>query len=360
MARPHAVPVSRAAAGMRSAGTVRFERVAKTYRSAGGEVRALDDVSLDIPSGAIFGIIGRSGAGKSTLLRTVNRLEEPSSGRVLVDGEPIDGPRHGGPRRPATPDRHDLPALQPALGQDRVAERGAAAERWRGWQTREIARRVDEALRLVGLEGKAGTYPSRLSGGQKQRVGIARALVSEPEILLCDEATSALDPETTVSILGLLRDINRRLGLTIVLITHEMSVIREICTDVVVLESGRVVEVGPVWRVFGAPRASGDAGTARAPHPRRAGRSRRTPQAVSRPRPRAVLRITYSGGTPPTCLPSSRRRAGRCTSCRRAWSTSRGMPSAGCSSPPGGTEAEARLRAIGQDVEGIGYVAADD
>ncbi|QGY03689.1 ATP-binding cassette domain-containing protein [Methylobacterium mesophilicum SR1.6/6] len=236
----------------RAAGTVRFEAVSKTYRTAAGPVQALDGVDLAIPAGAIFGIIGRSGAGKSSLLRTVNRLESPSSGRVLVDGAPIDAL-----------DTDGLVALRRRIGmifqhfnllaaktvRQNVALPLSVAEIPRA----EIGPRVAEALRLVGLEDKADTYPSRLSGGQKQRVGIARALVSSPEILLCDEATSALDPETTLAILDLLRDINRRLGITVILITHEMSVIREICSDVVVLEGGRVVETGPVWRVFGAP-----------------------------------------------------------------------------------------------------------
>lgn len=237
----------------RAAGTVRFEAVSKTYSSAAGEVRALDGIDLAIPAGEIVGIIGRSGAGKSSLLRTINRLEEPTSGRVLVDGAPI-----------GALDQAGLVALRRRIGMifqhfnllsaKTVRENVALPLTVAGVPRAEIAPRVAEVLRLVGLEGKEDTYPSRLSGGQKQRVGIARALISRPEILLCDEATSALDPETTLSILGLLRDINRRLGLTIVLITHEMAVIREICSRVVVLEQGRLVEEGPVWTVFGAPQ----------------------------------------------------------------------------------------------------------
>jgi D-methionine transport system ATP-binding protein len=247
-----AAPAIPAGSPRRSSGTVRFEAVSKTYLSAAGPVRALDRVDLAIPAGAIFGIIGRSGAGKSSLLRTVNRLEAPSSGRVLVDGEPVDALGTGG-----------LVALRRRIGMifqhfnllaaKTVRQNVALPLTVAGIPKAEVGSRVDEALRLVGLEGKADAYPSRLSGGQKQRVGIARALVSDPEILLCDEATSALDPETTLAILDLLRDINRRLGITVILITHEMSVIREICTDVVVLEAGRVVETGPVWQVFGAP-----------------------------------------------------------------------------------------------------------
>ncbi|MGC5779582.1 methionine ABC transporter ATP-binding protein [Methylobacterium sp. NFXW15] len=356
---PQAVSAAHAAVGLRGTGTVRFDRVSKTYRSAAGEVRALDDVSLDIPSGAIFGIIGRSGAGKSTLLRTVNRLEEPSSGRVLVDGEPI-----------ATLGTDGLVALRRRIGMifqhfnllsaKTVRQNVALPLTVAGVEKREIARRVEEALRLVGLEGKAETYPSRLSGGQKQRVGIARALVSDPEILLCDEATSALDPETTLSILGLLRDINRRLGLTIILITHEMSVIREICTDVVVLEAGKVVEAGPVWRVFGAPE-----------HPATrallAPLTRDMPDDLAarlRPHPvpggKAVLRITYSGATPPDLSALVAATGGPVHLLQAGVERIQGHAVGRMLVAVGGPDAEARLRAIGQDVEGIGYVAADD
>jgi len=235
------------------AGSVMFEGVGKTYKSSAGNVRALDDISLEIPAGRIYGIIGRSGAGKSSLIRTINRLEEPSEGRVLVDGRDIAGL-----------DETALVALRRRIGMifqhfnllsaKTVRDNVALPLLVAGVPKRQITDRVDEVLALVGLEGKHSTYPSRLSGGQKQRVGIARALVHRPEILLCDEATSALDPETTLSILQLLRDINRKLGLTIILITHEMSVIREICDEVLVLEQGRIAEEGPVWRVFGAPQ----------------------------------------------------------------------------------------------------------
>ncbi len=236
-----------------SAGSVRFEAVGKTYVSSAGPVDALKDISIAVPAGSIFGIIGRSGAGKSSLLRTINRLERPSSGRVLVDDEDI-----------SAFDEDRLVALRRRVGMvfqhfnllssKTVFGNVALPLVVAGVPAQEIRSRVDEVLKLVGLVGKENTYPSRLSGGQKQRVGIARALVSRPEILLCDEATSALDPETTLSILSLLKDINRRLGLTIVLITHEMSVIREICDHVLVLEGGRAVETGRVWEVFGNPR----------------------------------------------------------------------------------------------------------
>jgi D-methionine transport system ATP-binding protein len=234
------------------AGTVRFEGLGKAYLSAAGQVQALQEIDLSIPAGQIFGIIGRSGAGKSSLLRTINRLENPTEGRVLVDGQDIAQLGEAG-----------LIALRRRVGMifqhfnllsaKTVRENVALPLRVARVEAAEIDARVAEVLRLVGLEGKENTYPSRLSGGQKQRVGIARALVNRPEILLCDEATSALDPETTVSILHLLQDINRRLGLTIILITHEMSVIREICHRVMVLDRGRIAEEGPVWQVFARP-----------------------------------------------------------------------------------------------------------
>ena len=353
------IPAALELARPRGTGTVRLENVSKVYRSAGGEVRALDDVSLDIPSGAIFGIIGRSGAGKSSLLRTVNRLEEPSTGRVLVDGEPI-----------AALGTDGLVALRRRIGMifqhfnllsaKTVRENVALPLRVAGVDKREIARRVEEALRLVGLEGKAGTYPSRLSGGQKQRVGIARALVSDPEILLCDEATSALDPETTLSILSLLRNINRRLGLTIILITHEMSVIREICTDVVVLEAGRVAEAGPVWRVFGAPEHPATRALL-APLTRDLpGDLRERLTHYPTPGARAVLRITYSGRTPPDLSVLVAATGGSVQLLQAGVERIQGHAVGRLLVAAENPEAEARLRASGQDVEGIGYVAADD
>ncbi|WP_416356790.1 methionine ABC transporter ATP-binding protein [Aureimonas phyllosphaerae] len=236
----------------RRAGSVRFEGVGKTYRPASGDVRALGGIDVEVPEGSVFGIIGRSGAGKSSLLRLVNRLETPTEGRVLVDGEDV-----------AALGADALVAFRRRVGMvfqhfnllsaKTVRENVALPLRVAGAPRAQIDRRVAEVLALVGLKGKESVYPSRLSGGQKQRVGIARALVSGPEILLCDEATSALDPETTLQILSLLKDINRKLGLTIILITHEMSVIREICDRVLVLDRGEVAETGPVWQVFGRP-----------------------------------------------------------------------------------------------------------
>lgn len=242
-----------AAEQARGAGTVVFEDIGKTYQSSAGPVEALQHISLEIAAGTIFGIIGRSGAGKSSLLRTINLLEKPSSGKVLVDGIDI-----------STLNENALVNLRRRIGMifqhfnllsaKTVYENVALPLRVAGVPKADIDARVNELLALVGLETKHNTYPARLSGGQKQRVGIARALATRPEILLCDEATSALDPETTQSILQLLRDINRRLGITVILITHEMSVIREIADKVLVLENGRIAELGDVWKVFGAPQ----------------------------------------------------------------------------------------------------------
>lgn len=234
-------------------GAVSLRGVSKTYASPAGEVAALRDIDLDIPAGSVFGIIGRSGAGKSSLLRTINRLEQPTRGQVLVDGVDV-----------GTLDADGLVALRRRIGMifqhfnllsaKTVFDNIALPLRVAGARPAEVTRRVHELLELVGLQDKHGAYPGRLSGGQKQRVGIARALATHPEILLCDEATSALDPETTHAILQLLRGINRRLGITVILITHEMRVIREIADRVLVLERGRIAEQGPVWQVFGAPR----------------------------------------------------------------------------------------------------------
>jgi len=238
-----------AAGGSRA---VVFDHVGKVYASPSGSVAALHDVDLTIERGSIFGVIGRSGAGKSSLLRTINRLETPTSGKVLVEGQDVAGL-----------DEADLIALRRRIGMvfqhfnllsaKTVRDNIALPLVVSGAPKARIDERVAEVVALTGLTGKERAYPSRLSGGQKQRVGIARALVHRPDILLCDEATSALDPETTLSILRLLKDINRRFKITIVLITHEMSVIREICDSVLVLDDGRIAETGAVWRVFGDP-----------------------------------------------------------------------------------------------------------
>jgi D-methionine transport system ATP-binding protein len=232
--------------------SIRFERVSHRYRSDGEEV--LKDIDFGIRRGEVFGIIGRSGAGKSTLVRTINLVEQPSAGRVLVNGADLSGL---GERELAAARRRIGMVFQHfnLLSSRTVAGNIALPLQIAGVPQHEIDRKVDALLQTVGLADKRDCWPAQLSGGQKQRVGIARALVHDPDILLCDEATSALDPETTESILVLLRDINRKLGLTVVLITHEMEVIRQVCDRVAVLEKGKVVELGEVWQVFGAPQA---------------------------------------------------------------------------------------------------------
>jgi D-methionine transport system ATP-binding protein len=219
-----------------------------------GTTAALDGVSLTVRKGEILGIIGRSGAGKSTLIRCLNGLERPDSGQVIVEGRDL-----------ARLSERELQPLRRRIGMifqhfnllsaKTVEDNVALPLKIEGRPKQERRQRAAELLQLVGLSEKAKAYPASLSGGQKQRVGIARALAARPALLLSDEATSALDPETTASILALLKDINRRLGLTIVLITHEMEVVRTIADRIAVIDAGRIVEEGPVWKVFAEPRS---------------------------------------------------------------------------------------------------------
>ena len=232
---------------------IRLEDVCKVFTGAQGPVEAVKHVHLTIESGEIFGIIGFSGAGKSTLLRCINLLERPTSGRVLFDDTDIT--RLSASEVRALRRRIGMIFQQFNLFNSRTVFGNVAFPlTGRGLSRDAVAARVRELLDLVGLAGREGDYPSQLSGGQKQRVAIARALASDPEVLLCDEATSALDPQTTQSILQLLRELNRKLGLTIVLITHEMQVIKEICQHVAVMENGAVVEQGDVFSVFVNPQ----------------------------------------------------------------------------------------------------------
>ena len=213
---------------------------------------ALDGVSLDVAPGEIFGIVGRSGAGKSTLLRCVNLLERPDTGSVLVDGQDMlaldDRALHAARLRIGMVFQHFN-----LLARRSAAENVALPLEIAGIPATERRRRVAELLDLVGLTTRANAMPAQLSGGQKQRVGIARALAGQPRLLLCDEATSALDPETTGEILHLIRNLRDRLGLTVLLITHEMAVVKAICDKVAVMEAGRVIEQGRVFDVFTRP-----------------------------------------------------------------------------------------------------------
>ncbi len=232
---------------------ITLSNVNKIYKTKAGQVQAVNNVNLKIEKGEIFGIIGYSGAGKSSLIRLLNGLEKPTSGEIKVAGSKIDS-ISGALLRKARLEISMIFQHFNLLWSRTVRENIAFPLEIAGVGKAERLKRVDELIKLVGLEGRENAYPSQLSGGQKQRVGIARALANNPKVLLCDEATSALDPQTTDSILDLLVDINKRLGLTIVLITHEMHVIRKICHRVAVMENGEVVEQGDVLEVFKNPQ----------------------------------------------------------------------------------------------------------
>ena len=233
---------------------IEFQNVHKTYRVAGKEIPALHPTNLMIENGQVFGLIGHSGAGKSTLLRLINRLENASGGKIFVDGEEVTALDASSLRR----FRQQVGMIFQhfnLLASKTVADNVALPLTLAGELSRsEIDQRVAELLARVGLSDHAKKYPAQLSGGQKQRVGIARALATKPKILLCDEATSALDPQTTASVLQLLAEINRELKLTIVLITHEMDVIRRVCDQVAVMDAGVIVEQGSVAEVFLHPK----------------------------------------------------------------------------------------------------------
>ena len=232
---------------------IELKHISKVFPTGDGDLHALEDVSLTINDGDVFGIVGMSGAGKSTLVRCINLLERPTSGEVLVDGE-------------------DLMTLSPAQLRQKRRSISMIFQQFNllmqrtclknicfpmeiaGVPAAEAKKRALEYLDIVGLPDKANAYPAQLSGGQKQRVAIARALASDPKVLLCDEATSALDPKTTRDILRLIKDINQRLGITVVVITHEMGVVEAICTHVAVLEHGVLQETGTVEEIFSNPR----------------------------------------------------------------------------------------------------------
>ncbi|SNS54412.1 methionine ABC transporter ATP-binding protein [Pseudomonas segetis] len=235
---------------------INFQQVHKAYHVNGQAITALQPTDLNIARGEVFGIIGHSGAGKSTLLRLINRLEEPSGGRIDIDGEEVtalDANGLRGFRQQVGMIFQHFNLLSSKTVADNVALPLKLAGKLSG---ADLDKRVAQLLARVGLSDHAKKYPAQLSGGQKQRVGIARALATEPKILLCDEATSALDPQTTASVLQLLAEINRELNLTIVLITHEMDVIRRVCDRVAVMDAGVIVEQGPVADVFLHPQHS--------------------------------------------------------------------------------------------------------
>lgn len=231
---------------------IQLQNLSKTFATSNGQLVAVDSVNLTVEQGEIFGIIGYSGAGKSTLIRLLNGLEKPTNGSVTVNGQEISsisGRQLRLARQKVSMIFQHFNLLWSRTVEDNISFSLEIA----GISKAKRLDRVKELIELVGLTGREKSYPSQLSGGQKQRVGIARALANNPEVLLCDEATSALDPETTDAILELLVDINKRLGLTIVLITHEMHVIRKICHRVAVMEAGKVVEMGSVLQIFQTP-----------------------------------------------------------------------------------------------------------
>ncbi|WP_341348403.1 methionine ABC transporter ATP-binding protein [Paenibacillus sp. FSL H3-0469] len=232
---------------------IELRNVYKTFTRKEVKIEALKGISLKVEKGDIFGVIGYSGAGKSTLIRLVNYLERPSEGQVLVDGYDL-GAYSDKELRAAKKNIGMIFQHFNLLESKKVFDNVAIPLILLKKSKAEIRKRVEELLEFVGLSDKAGSYPSELSGGQKQRVGIARALASNPSILLCDEATSALDPQTTQSILQLLKRINAEYNITVMIITHEMSVIQEICNKVAVMEEGRIIEQGSVLDVFGAPK----------------------------------------------------------------------------------------------------------
>lgn len=234
--------------------SILIQDVGKTFETKDGSVQALKHVSLSIETGDIYGIIGMSGAGKSTLVRCMNFLEVPSEGKVLIDGKSLS---EFSPKE-LRKEREKIGMIFQhfnLLMQKNVLENVCFPLYIQGKKKAEARAKALELLEIVGLADRAKAYPAQLSGGQKQRVAIARALASDPQILLCDEATSALDPQTTSSILELLQDINQKFGITIVIITHQMSVVREICTHVAIMKDGEVKEQGLVEEIFSHPKS---------------------------------------------------------------------------------------------------------
>lgn len=236
---------------------IEIRHLSKTFAAADGSVEALRDINLTINDGDIFGIIGMSGAGKSTLVRCINMLERPTSGTVLINGRDIGALSAEELRKVRRRTTMIFQSFNLLMQRTCLANICFPLE-LAGMKKAEAKRRAEELLEVVGLSDKANAYPAQLSGGQQQRIAIARALATDPEVLLCDEATSALDPKTTRSILELIKQINEQLGITVIIITHQMSVIEDICSRVAILENGTVVEEGEVSKVFSNPAS--DAG----------------------------------------------------------------------------------------------------
>lgn len=264
---------------------IEIKNLCKTFDGAGGKVTALNNINLTVGDGDIYGIIGMSGAGKSTLVRCINMLERPTSGDVLIDGVSMTSLS---PAQLRNARRNITMIFQGfnLLMQKNCLKNICFPMELAGIPKQKAEKRAAELLELVGLPDKAKAYPAQLSGGQQQRVAIARALATDPKVLLCDEATSALDPNTTHSILGLIREINRRLGITVIVITHQMSVVEEICSHVAILDNGEIVEDGAVGTVFASPKS---AAARRLVFPNGADES------ISNPARETRLRIIFNG-----------------------------------------------------------------
>jgi D-methionine transport system ATP-binding protein len=234
---------------------ISLQGVCKDFDTKGGVISALKDINLDIEAGDAYGIIGLSGAGKSTLVRCINLLEVPTEGKVVFDGQSLMGLKTSELNLERRKIAMIFQQFNLLMQRDAIGNVCFPLE-IAGVPKAEARKRAMELLKMVGLEDRAHSYPSQMSGGQKQRVGIARALASDPKVLLCDEATSALDPKTTRSILALLKNINKELGITLVVITHEMDVIKQVCNKVAIIENGEIVEKGDVQQIFTKPKTT--------------------------------------------------------------------------------------------------------
>ena len=271
---------------------IEIKNLSKTFDTAGGRVEALKNINLTIDDGDIYGIIGMSGAGKSTLVRCINMLERPSEGTVLIDGKDMGALSPGQLRA----ERRNITMIFQGfnlLMQRNCLRNVCFPMELSGVPKAEAREKAMDLLNLVGLPQKAKAYPAQLSGGQQQRVAIARALATNPKVLLCDEATSALDPNTTHAILELIKDINKKLGITVIVITHQMSVVEEICNRVAILDGGEVVEEGLVGTVFASPKSAAA---------KRLGFPNGADEIVSNPSNEKRIRLIFNGasttGTP--------------------------------------------------------------